>query len=103
MKSASEILHRLNIDLETWLKEPNLMALQLIEAGINSDRWISVGTELPEDGQPVLVVGAYGKKLVTCPNTAYYTDNDWVDNSNDLTFSRSFIKFWQPIPTPPKR
>lgn len=66
------------------------------------DGWISADKP-PSSMQPMNVVGKYGNKLITCPDTAYYKDGHWYDNSNDIQFVDDFIKYHKPLPTPPKQ
>lgn len=111
MKTSKDILTSLAIDWETFLKDPITTALQMIQAGIDADKWISVNDAKPEDFNEVLVQYRYGE----VPVQARWSGYAWImsmvvyDSVSSCSIANSELLFqedithWQALPTPPKK
>jgi hypothetical protein len=70
--------------------------------GVETERWISVEDELPEDGQIVLCFGI-GK----IASMSMYGDGifvryiDHIPSDRNITIYYDKVSHWQPLPKPP--
>ena len=72
---------------------------QLFIEGYLSDRWIPVTPETMPENQQIVMVWIEERKMAF---QACYKDGNWSDGYGYIELSNKEIKYWQPLPSPPK-